>query len=135
MLWNAVNHVLYVSLTIRTFTNCSCDKVMVAPPSTRPVVMHCVKVQLLSSPYPQHGLTALHWASFKGQTAVVNVLLNNGGGVDAVDKVGRCGVLLDGRVRDVHHVLYMLDTHMSVLMAPYSDIYHSPSKLPSIWPV
>ena len=32
----------------------------------------------------------------------------------AVDEVGRCDVLLDGRVRGAHHVLYMLDTYMCV---------------------
>ena len=59
-------------------------------------------------------LCTLHWASYAGQTAVVRVLLDNGANIHAVDKVGRCGVLLDGRVRGVHHVLYMLDTYVCV---------------------
>ena len=41
-------------------------------------------------------------------------LLDHGADVHAVDEVGGCGVLLDGRVRGVHHVLYMLDTYMCV---------------------
>ena len=68
----------------------------------------------MSPSYPQLFGTALHTASRSGQTAVVRVLLNNGAGVHAVNKVGRCGVLLGGRVRGVHHVLYMLDTYMCV---------------------
>ena len=59
-------------------------------------------------------MTALHRASHAGQTAVVMVLLDNGAYVHAVDKVGGCAVLLDSRVRGVHHVLYMLDTYMCV---------------------
>ena len=49
-------------------------------------------------------------ASCAGQTAVVRVLLDHGADVHAVTKVGRRGVLLDGRVRVVHLLLYMLDT-------------------------
>ena len=41
-------------------------------------------------------------------------LLDHGANVHAVGQVGRFGVLLDGRVRGVHHVLYMLDTYMCV---------------------
>ena len=59
-------------------------------------------------------MTALHLASHAGWTAVVKVLLDHGADVHAVDKVGRCGVLLDGRVGGVHHVLYILDTYMCV---------------------
>ena len=59
-------------------------------------------------------MTALHWASHAGQTAVVRLLLDHGGDIHAVDKVGGCGVLLDGRLRGVQHVLYMLDTYMCV---------------------
>ena len=51
---------------------------------------------------------------------MVKGLLDHGAYVHAVDKVGRCDVLLDGRVRGVHHVLYHLYTYTSVLMAPYS---------------
>ena len=47
-------------------------------------------------------------------------LLDHGAYIHAVDEVGRCGVLWDGRVRGVHHVLYYLYTYTSVLMAPYS---------------
>ena len=44
----------------------------------------------------------------------MKVLLDHGADIHAVDEVGRCGVLLDGRVRGTHHVLYMLDTYMCV---------------------
>jgi len=73
-----------------------------------------VAVPTLSLPYPQRGETALHCGSRKGQTAVVKRLLDNGADVHAVDEVGGCGVLLDGSVRGVHHVLCMLDTYMCV---------------------
>ena len=53
-------------------------------------------------------------ASRSGYTAVVRLLLDYGARVNAVDEVGRCVLLLDGRVRGVHHVLYMLDTYMCV---------------------
>jgi len=94
--------------------------------------------------YPQWGRTALHKASHAqpGPTAVVVVLLKHGAHVHTVDQVGGCGVLLDGSVRGVHHVLYMLDqepisaakwclcspgwihTCVSVLMALCSNVYH-----------
>jgi len=57
-----------------------------------------VAVPTLSLSYPQHGKTALHCGSRKGQTAVINRLLDNGADVHAVTKVGGWGVLLDGRV-------------------------------------
>ena len=74
---------------------------------------------ILYHSYPQWGQTALHMASRAGQTAVVKELLDHGANVHAVTKVGRFGVLLDCSVRGVHHVLYILDTYVSVLMAPY----------------
>ena len=40
--------------------------------------------------------------------------MDYGARVNAADEVGGCGVLLDGRVRGVYHVLYMLDTHVCV---------------------
>lgn len=36
---------------------------------------------------PQHGMTALIWASGRGHTAVVNHLLDAGANPDAADKV------------------------------------------------
>ena len=74
---------------------------------------------ILYHSYPQWGQTALHMASRAGQTAVVKELLDHGANVHAVTKVGRFGVLLDCSVRGIHHVLYILDTYVSVLMAPY----------------
>ena len=70
----------------------------------------CKHSPRLTPIYPQEGKTALHVASCAGQTAVVRVLLDHGADVHAVTKVGRRGVLLDGRVRVVHLLLYMLDT-------------------------
>ena len=64
--------------------------------------------------HPQHGRIALHRTSHSGQTALVRSLLDHGVDVHEVDEVGRCGVLLDGRARDVHDVLYMLDTCICV---------------------
>ena len=61
----------------------------------------------MSPSYPQFVGNALHKASRAGQTAVVRVLLAHGADVHAVDMVGRCGVLLGGRVRGVCHVLYI----------------------------
>ena len=45
------------------------------------------KILLLS---PQHGMTALIWASGRGHTEVVDHLLEAGANPDAADKVGDC---------------------------------------------
>ena len=86
---------VYVCSTLHWASNCTLCV------STNPVSL-----------IPQNG-TALHRASWKGQTAVVKVLLDHGADVHAVDKVGRCGVLLDGRVRGVHHVSVCTAVHVT----------------------
>ena len=91
-------------------------------------------VQLLSPSYPQNDRTALHLASHAGLTNVVNLMLNPSNNFHhtwrmCVKRVSRCGVLLYGWVRAVHHVLYTLNAYICVSMALNSDIYHSTNLL------
>ena len=62
-------------------------------PTSKPVDdFVCIRT-VLSPAYLQDHETALHQASNAGHTAVVSFLLDHGGEVHAVDKVGRFGVV------------------------------------------